>query len=159
MKNTMKFFAAAAICALLAACGPGDKAAATGGKGNGSQGTAAPNEKKATLMGGYTPKYNHRLRSQRVDSLPDGKFRHIVIVEYIGYSADEIPQVLAGDLKAAGLTAKGPSAGPGGAQRFFGQNSKIGQLTADLSTNSTLKLGRGANGTVYYSWIDGKSGQ
>ncbi|WP_203323183.1 hypothetical protein [Pseudoxanthomonas beigongshangi] len=105
-----------------------------------------------TLLGGYVPTFETRLRSKREEPLSEGRSRHIVIVEYKA-TDDAIGDLLSADLKARGLVVKEPVE-RNGAIRYVAQNSKIGRMTADINKDPALKLPPEAQGTIYFVWED-----
>ena len=155
MKLRVMLFAAAAL--VLVACGEKkseqNQAATPTPDAAGNPVASSPAAGvEFTLMGGYVPTFETRLRSKRDEPLADGRSRHIVIVEY-NVADDVIGDLLAADLKARGLCVKEPCE-RNGATRYIAQNSKVGRLTADINKDPTLKLPPKAQGTIYFVWED-----
>lgn len=153
--------AAIALAILLSACdsetnGASPQPAATPVAGADTTPAPAPSAPGAVLMGGYTPAFAHRVRSQRHEAIGDGKYRHVVIVEYMDMDEQVVGETLSRELAGRGLNVKGPME-RNGAQRYLAQNSKVGQMYADINSKSTLELGAGARGTIYFSWQDGEA--
>lgn len=147
----------------LAACGEkkseqNQVAAPTPDAGASQEAAAAPAAgAEFALMGGYVPSFGNRLRSKREEALSDGRFRHIVIIEY-NAADDAIGDLLAADLKARGLSVKDPVE-RNGAIRYVAQNSRVGRMTADINKDPALKLPPQAQGTIYFVWEDVAKGQ
>lgn len=116
----------------------------------------APSAPGAVLMGAYTPAFAHRVRSQRHEALGDGKYQHVVIVEYMDMDEQVVGETLSRELAGRGLNVKGPME-RNGAQRYLAQNSKVGQMYADVNSKSALELSPGARGIIYFSWQDGEA--
>lgn len=155
MKLRVMLFAAAAL--VLVACGEKkseqNQAATPTPDAAGTPSATSPVAgADFALMGGYVPTFETRLRSKRDEPLADGRFRHVVIVEY-NVADDAIGDLLAADLKARGLGVKDPVE-RNGAIRYVAQNSKVGRLTADINKDPALKLPPQAQGTIYFVWED-----
>lgn len=155
MKLHVLLFAAAAL--MLGACGEKkSEQNQAADQGPGAVGTPIPTASVAraefSLMGGYVPTFEVRLRSKRDEPLADGRFRHIVIVEY-NVVDDAVGDLLSADLKARGLSVKDPVE-RNGAIRYVAQNSRVGRMTADINKDPALKLPPQAQGTIYFAWED-----
>jgi hypothetical protein len=144
----------------LAACSsqtnptpPATRASAAATATPGAEGEPAAKAESARLMGGYVPTFSYRLRSQRHQASGDGKYQHIVIVEYLDVDDAEIGDILRRDLEGRGLAVRGP-AEHSGAQRYVAQNSRVGRMFADINAEPQLALGKRAQGTIYFSWQD-----
>lgn len=160
MKLRIILFAVAAL--VLVACGEKkseqNQDAAPAQDASGKSAASSPVAGASfTLMGGYVPTFEARLRSKRDEPLADGRFRHITIVEY-NVADDAIGDLLLADLKARGLAVKEPVE-RNGAIRYVAQNSKVGRLTADINKEPALKLPPQAQGTIYFVWEDLAKGQ
>jgi hypothetical protein len=158
MKKASIFAVLIATVLLVAGCSSGEQsegnAAPSADGADARVGAAKPRGPKAQLMGGFVPKFAHRVRSQRHDDLGNGMFRHIVIVEYWGLDGDEAVATLEKELKARGLVVKKPVVRDDGAMRLVAQNSKVGRMTVDLNTTPAVALSEGAKGTMHFSWQD-----
>lgn len=153
MKLRVMLFAAAAL--VLVACGERKseqhQAATPAPDAAGAPAATGPGAEFA-LMGGYVPTFEARLRSKRDEPLADGRFRHVVILEY-NAGDDVIGDLLSADLKARGLSVKDPVE-RNGATRYVAQNSRVGRMTADINKDPALKLPPQAQGTIYFAWED-----
>lgn len=152
--NTRYLLALALVVGMsLAACSSETETTPAAGPASADSAPAAAVRDGARLMGGYVPTFAHRVRSQRHEPGEGGKYRHIVIVEYLGIDDAQIGDVLRRDLEDRKLTVRGPME-RAGAQRYLAQNSRIGQMFADINTQPKLALGKGAQGTIYFTWQD-----
>lgn len=152
------------VCALAAACGKTpspvvsmESSPATQSSNDSSIGAEVDATQHALLIGGYVPKFAHKVRSQRHEAVEDGQYRHIVIVEFMGQDAAAVGEALKQELVGRGLTVKGPALRNDGAERYQAQNSKVGVMFADISASPKLKLSPDAKGTIYFSWKDAVS--
>lgn len=57
----------------------------------------------------YTPSFKHAHRSQRQDENKDGRFRHVVIVEYLGGDRRQVIDTLRADLEFRAFKVDGPA--------------------------------------------------
>lgn len=143
----MKRLAVIAICsaALLSGCSENRPAEP-------SSAVASVTSKHAVLVDGYTPSFEHVLRSQRHEE-DGGYFRHVVIVEHIGGDQQSIAETLRTDLEVHGFNVEGPVDHRGAARLIATKRGM--RLTGDVHDEATIELNSaGAKGIVQFYWGD-----
>jgi len=120
--------------------------------------TAANPAKESTarsLADGYRPTFKYVMRSQRHVKRDDGRFLHVVIVEFLGTDKQSVIKTLRRDLEARGFSVDGPVE-HGDASRLTAKKSGV-QMIADVNDSPSLEMkSPDAKGIVYFSWQDRK---
>lgn len=136
---------------LCAACEPKRSASPVPESAAAEEVSAASEEAPAfALLGGYTPTFPTRFRSQRSEG-SGADASHIVVFEYLVIADDQINKLLRNDLENFGFNVRDVSTDNVG-MRYLAQNSKLGQMWVTVNHNPAVELSPEAQGTMYVIW-------
>lgn len=110
---------------------------------------------RLSLPAGYQPTFHYSLRSQRHEPAGRGRYRHVVILEYIDpLDAADLATKIVNGFSANGLAMEGPIQ-HGAAIRYVGRGRNL-YLTVDVRPDPESLVLRtiGARGIVYFGWKD-----
>jgi hypothetical protein len=161
MNNKMIYVAL--LCVLATACQQEQtdaaldtQASARNTSSGAEERAGASRSDKAVLLAGYTPPFAHNIRSQRHEPA-GGRYRHVVIVEYLDADAKEVIEALQSDLAARGFSVDGPAAYQD-AIRMTAEADDGASMVITVHGAPDLELhSPGAQGLVTFSWLDSES--
>lgn len=139
------------LCLLAAAC-QREEAGAPAPAPQDAPSTQTPAKADAGLIDGYTPSFEYKIRSQR-HTEEGAKYRHVVIVEFLGVDAAGVLESMRSDLGKQDFAVVEPVQ-HGDGTRLVATKKGI-RLAADVYGPDKVKLNNAeARGIVYFGWLD-----